>query len=45
MHFEIKKFGPIDDYFITIDGNDKFHMEKLERCIRLADEFHWNRNS
>ena len=36
---EDKKFGPIDDYFITIDGNYKFHMEMLERCIRLADEF------
>ncbi len=36
---EDKTYGPIDDYFITIDGNYKFHMEMLDRCIRLADEF------
>jgi sugar phosphate isomerase/epimerase len=32
-------FGRIDDYFITIQGNERAHLAALERCIRLAGVF------
>jgi L-ribulose-5-phosphate 3-epimerase len=34
-----RKFGPIDDYFITIAGDYEFHMKALKRCIMLCDIF------
>ena len=34
-----KKYGPIDDYFITIYGDYDLHIKALERCIELCDIF------
>src|SRR3972149_4911551 len=32
-------FEKIDDYFITIHGDERAHLGALERCIRLAGVF------
>lgn len=40
-----RKFGPIDDYFITIYGDYDLHIKALERCIELCDIFNTNENS
>ena len=34
-----KKFGPIDDYFITIAGDYDDHIKALKRCIELCEIF------
>jgi len=34
-----KKFGPIDDYFITIAGDYDYHIRALKRCIELCEIF------
>jgi len=34
-----KKFGPIDDYFITIAGDYDDHIKALQRCIELCEIF------
>ena len=33
------KFGPIDNYFITISGDYGYHMRALKRCVTLCDIF------
>jgi sugar phosphate isomerase/epimerase len=38
-----RKFGPIDDYFITIYGDYDLHIKALERCIELCDIFNTNK--
>jgi sugar phosphate isomerase/epimerase len=32
-------FESIDDYFITIEGDERAHLRALDRCIRLAGLF------